>query len=174
MKALSIKQPWAELIVSGKKDIENRNWSTKLRENILIHASKSFDKDGLKWVQDNMGLLLDKTEKDFDKGGFVGIVKISDCVSESKSKWFFGEYGRHPDYAYGIDWVIVGGESGNKARRMDLEWVRNIRNQCQEAGVKFFFKQFGSVLAGELGLTKTGHDINEPNFPREFKIRETL
>jgi hypothetical protein len=93
VKALSIKQPWAELIVSGKKDIENRNWSTKLRENILIHASKSFDKDGLKWVQDNMGLLLDKTEKDFDKGGFVGIVKISDCVSESKSKWFFGEYG---------------------------------------------------------------------------------
>lgn len=82
------------------------------------------------------------------------------------------EYGRHPDYAFGIDWVIVGGESGNKARRMDLDWVRNIRNQCQQAEVKFFFKQFGSVLAKELGLTKTGHDFNEPNFPEEFKIRE--
>jgi hypothetical protein len=93
LKAISIKQPWAELIVSGIKDIENRSWPTKLREKILIHASKSFDKDGLKWVQDNMGLLLDKTEKDFDKGGFVGIAKISDCVTESKSKWFFGEYG---------------------------------------------------------------------------------
>lgn len=44
-----------------------------------------------------------------------------------------------------IDWVIVGGESGPKARPMDPEWVRGIRNQCLDASVPFFFKQWGGV-----------------------------
>jgi len=43
----------------------------------------------------------------------------------------------------GIDWVIVGGESGSDARPMHPEWVRSIREQCQEAMVPFFFKQWG-------------------------------
>jgi protein gp37 len=43
----------------------------------------------------------------------------------------------------GIDWVIVGGESGQKHRQMKLEWAENIRDQCQNAGVAFFFKQVG-------------------------------
>ena len=42
-----------------------------------------------------------------------------------------------------IDWVIVGGESGKQARPMHPEWVRSIRDQCQAAKVKFFFKQWG-------------------------------
>ncbi|MEW6499074.1 MAG: DUF5131 family protein, partial [Cyanobacteriota bacterium] len=43
----------------------------------------------------------------------------------------------------GIDWVIVGGESGLKHRPMQVEWVQSIHNQCKAAGVAFFFKQFG-------------------------------
>jgi protein gp37 len=42
-----------------------------------------------------------------------------------------------------IHWVIVGGESGTRARPMDGAWVRSLRDQCLEAGVKFFFKQWG-------------------------------
>ena len=42
-----------------------------------------------------------------------------------------------------IQWVIVGGESGPKARPMKLEWVENIRQQCEDQGVQFFFKQWG-------------------------------
>lgn len=42
-----------------------------------------------------------------------------------------------------IHWVIVGGESGKNARPMDIEWVRNIRHQCEDAGAAFFFKQWG-------------------------------
>ena len=42
-----------------------------------------------------------------------------------------------------IDWVIVGGESGHKARPIKKEWVVDIRNQCQAVGVPFFFKQWG-------------------------------
>lgn len=43
----------------------------------------------------------------------------------------------------GIHWVIVGGESGHKARPMQPEWVENVRRQCEAAGVAFFFKQWG-------------------------------
>ena len=43
----------------------------------------------------------------------------------------------------GIHWVIVGGESGPKARPMQLEWVENVRQQCEDQGVQFFFKQWG-------------------------------
>lgn len=45
----------------------------------------------------------------------------------------------------GIDWVIVGGESGPKARPMKKEWVTSIHRQCREAAVPFFFKQWGGV-----------------------------
>jgi protein gp37 len=45
----------------------------------------------------------------------------------------------------GIDWVIAGGESGPKARPMEESWVTDIRDQCHEAGVPFFFKQWGGV-----------------------------
>ena len=43
----------------------------------------------------------------------------------------------------GIQWVIVGGESGHRARPMDISWARDIRDQCLDAGVPFFFKQWG-------------------------------
>lgn len=44
---------------------------------------------------------------------------------------------------YRVDWVIVGGESGQNARPMNPDWARSLRDQCQAAGVPFFFKQFG-------------------------------
>lgn len=53
---------------------------------------------------------------------------------------------------YGIDWVIVGGESGNQARPMKKEWVLNIKRQCEEQGVPFFFKQWGTW--GEDGIKR--------------------
>jgi protein gp37 len=48
----------------------------------------------------------------------------------------------------GIDWVIVGGESGPNARPMHPDWVRSIRDQCVAAGVPFFFKQWGEWVPG--------------------------
>jgi hypothetical protein len=41
-------------------------------------------------------------------------------------------------------WIIVGGESGPKARPFDVAWARSVRNQCRAAGVPFFMKQYGS------------------------------
>jgi protein gp37 len=56
----------------------------------------------------------------------------------------------------GINWVIVGGESGPGARPMDPAWVRNIRDQCASAGVPFFFKQWGGVHKRETGRRLDG------------------
>ena len=50
-----------------------------------------------------------------------------------------------------IDWVIVGGESGPGARPMDREWVIDLRDQCLDAGVAFFFKQWGGVRKKKAG-----------------------
>jgi protein gp37 len=56
----------------------------------------------------------------------------------------------------GIDWVIVGGESGPGARPMNPEWVRSVRDQCLRAGVGFFFKQWGGVNKKKAGRTLDG------------------
>jgi protein gp37 len=62
----------------------------------------------------------------------------------------------------GINWVIVGGESGPKARPMDTDWVREIRDQCLAVRVPFFFKQWGGTRkkkAGRLLDGRTWDDI---------------
>jgi protein gp37 len=51
----------------------------------------------------------------------------------------------------GIDWVIVGGESGPGARPMNSEWAVDIRNQCLDADIPFFFKQWGGVNKKKTG-----------------------
>jgi protein gp37 len=60
----------------------------------------------------------------------------------------------------GIGWVIVGGESGHGARSLDPAWVRSLRDQCQEVGVPFFFKQWGGRFKKRNGRDLDGriHD----------------
>lgn len=61
-----------------------------------------------------------------------------------------------------IDWVIVGGESGPKARPMEVEWVTSIRDQCVSSGVPFFFKQWGTYSRDgvRLGKKATGRILD--------------
>lgn len=66
------------------------------------------------------------------------------------------------DGARMIDWVIVGGESGGKARLTNPHWVRQLRDQCAEAGVAFFFKQWGEHAPFELK--------QPPVNPRKFYV----
>ena len=61
----------------------------------------------------------------------------------------------------GINWVIVGGESGPGARPMAKAWVVAVRNQCKRAKVPFFFKQWGGVRKAETGRTLDGKTHNE-------------
>ncbi len=70
-----------------------------------------------------------------------------------------GELGHLP--LDGIDWVIVGGESGPRARAMKPEWVRSIRQQCEMAGVAFYFKQWGGTRKHRNGRELDGREYSE-------------
>lgn len=56
----------------------------------------------------------------------------------------------------GVDWVIVGGESGRTPRTIEEAWVRDVRDQCGEAGVAFFFKQWGGTNKKKAGRVLDG------------------
>lgn len=103
MKAISIRQPWAWLILHAGKDIENRDWHTNFRGRILVHASKGMTRDEYEDALDTAhaisrthpfpsGLTMPAFE-DMPRGGIVGSVEIVDCVADSASPWFFGRYG---------------------------------------------------------------------------------
>lgn len=64
----------------------------------------------------------------------------------------------------GIDWVIVGGESGHNARPMHPDWARSIRDQCKAANVSFFFKQWGEWWPHEQGQWTGGPSV-DPDVP---------
>lgn len=72
----------------------------------------------------------------------------------------------------GIDWVIVGGESGPKARPIKPEWVRDLRDQCIEQGVAFFFKQWGGVIKSRTGRELDGRTWDE--YPRHLTFPPRL
>lgn len=61
----------------------------------------------------------------------------------------------------GIGWAIAGGESGPRARPMRQEWVREIRDQCQRAGIPFFFKQWGGISKKRTGRLLDGRTYDE-------------
>lgn len=76
--------------------------------------------------------------------------------------WNYGNF--DPDFDVEIDWVIAGGESGHHARPMHPDWVRGIRDQCQSAGVPFFFKQ------GSSDNWDSFKDFN--SFPKDLQKRD--
>lgn len=72
----------------------------------------------------------------------------------------------------GIDWVIVGGESGRKARPIKKEWVVEIRDKCKTHEIPFFFKQWGGTNKKAAGRLLEGREYNEIHFnlPRKLKF----
>lgn len=95
MKALSVRQPWAWLIVHGHKPVENRNWRTKHRGLTAIHASKGMTNEEYEYglaIAASQGVTIPDKHA-LERGGFVGTVVITDCVTECDSPYFFGKYG---------------------------------------------------------------------------------
>jgi hypothetical protein len=83
IKSLSIKQPYPHHIFNDGKDVENRDWATRGRGWVIVHAgvSKSeLDKE-------------DDLHQALPRGGVVGMTRIVDCVVAMESRWFFGKYG---------------------------------------------------------------------------------
>lgn len=101
--ALSIRQPWAWLILHAGKDVENRSWWTRVHGRILIHASKGMTldewTDGFAAARSVLGdnpRAIDLTfpaAAQLQRGGIVGEAEIVDCVTLSRSPWFVGPYG---------------------------------------------------------------------------------
>ena len=95
MKVLSVKQPWAALLVNGIKDIENRTRRTTFRGRILIHASKAqwsgFIADFLTEEQAKAVCEAKIEDSDFRKslvrGMIIGSIEIYDCVKNDSSIW---------------------------------------------------------------------------------------
>ena len=94
MKAISIRQPWAWLIVNGYKDVENRTWYTSHRGPLLICASKALDPCFDEIRRDVLAQGVEFPDaQHIERGGVVGQVTVADCVTESSSEWFNGPYG---------------------------------------------------------------------------------
>jgi ASCH domain len=85
LKILSIRQPWASLIVSGAKDVENRTWPTRYRGLVLIHASLQADAPTSEDIERRFGVRL---PSDLPLGGIVGMTEIVDCVRPHTSRWY--------------------------------------------------------------------------------------
>ena len=76
MKVLTIKQPWATLIMQGDKRFEFRSWQTKYRGDLLIHAGRGIDKEAMKRLEKYI-------PEDIPTGKILGKVKLVDCVKMS-------------------------------------------------------------------------------------------
>jgi len=80
LRALTVRQPWASLIVTGRKNVENRSWNTRYRGPLVIHAGLGIDKDGL---TAHKSLLPDEVPH----GCVLGVVDLLNVVRDSKSAW---------------------------------------------------------------------------------------
>ena len=117
VKIISVRQPWAWLIVAGHKDIENRTWRTSYRGRLLIHASLATEPEDFpmqrQWIEP-CGLVI---PEDLPRGAIVGAATLShvDCGNgyqgdglACSSPWFEGPYGFHMadavEFAEPIPW----------------------------------------------------------------------
>lgn len=93
MKALSIRQPWAWLIVNGHKAVENRRWKSAYKGPLAIHAGKKFDRLGYNFVRSCFPDIAMPDPEAFERGGIVGMAEMTGCVTCSDDRFFAGPYG---------------------------------------------------------------------------------
>lgn len=91
MKALSIRQPWAYLIVAGIKPVENRTWLTHYRGPLTIHAGVRPASETIERIEQHYGIKIPREQLQF--GGIVGTAELTGIVMSSSSPYFEGPYG---------------------------------------------------------------------------------
>lgn len=89
-KALSVRQPYAWLIVAGHKAIENRTWNTHYRGPLLIHAAKKPHEHDAADILKRYGV---RVPADLTTGAVIGVVELVDVVTSHDSPWFSGPFG---------------------------------------------------------------------------------
>ncbi len=99
MRTLSIRQPWAWLIVHGHKPVENRDWRTDYRGQILVHAGKTMARRYYDSVANQLRTAIGDSApqlppfEQLERGGIVGVATITDCVQHHPSPYFTGPWG---------------------------------------------------------------------------------
>lgn len=125
---LSVRQPWAWLIAHGWKNVENRDWATKVRGPVLIHAAKGMTRT--EWFACTLFIRgfapslikLMPAPEELERGGIVGRATILNCVTHHTSEWFQGPYGFVLDDAQPLPFVPCKGRLGFWTRtRMEPE-----------------------------------------------------
>lgn len=118
MKALSVRQPWAWLIVNGFKDIENRDWKwmPHYRGELYIHASqgctKSEYREAVQFAHSIDPSIPVPPLEALERGGLVGKVFMEGAVERSSSPWFVGRIGLVLSEPKAIDFIQYKGQLG--------------------------------------------------------------
>jgi hypothetical protein len=102
LKALTVRQPWASLIVAGIKDVENRSKPTRFRGRLAIHSSLRVNQQAM----EEFGHLIDPCPP---LGAVIGSVDLIDCVADSRSEW--AEEGYH-------HWILTNPHRLKRSRPM--------------------------------------------------------
>lgn len=104
MRALSIRQPWAWLIIAGFKPVENRSQASQIRGGFLIHAGRAMDDEAHAALMAGRHPVTGEPSKlrlvyppvrgeSFKLGGFVGVAELTGSVTRHESEWFTGPHG---------------------------------------------------------------------------------
>lgn len=132
--ALSVRQPWAWCILNAGKDIENRDWGTRMRGPIALHASSGLTRAEFEHCLSTIHAISEQCPfppgltmpsiKELQRGGIVGVVEIVDSVQHSESPWFFGKHGFRLANPRPVEFVPVKGALGFFDWRKNLEGSR--------------------------------------------------
>ena len=143
---------------------DNLDWLllTKRPENVTEFIERESGINYNRWFQQNKHVAIGtsiENQAAFDKR-IKALVDIPTWTNFLSVEPLLGEVDLYLNY-YQIDWVIVGGESGPNARPMSEDWVRSVRNQCQQTGTAFFFKQWGGANKKAAGRILDGQEWSQ-------------
>ncbi len=128
MKVLSIKQPWASLIVNGYKEYEFRSWKTKFRGDILIHASLGVETDVIN--------SFNEYNLDYPTGVIIGRCTITDCVEVS---------GEFEDNLILKNELVYGLSKGRASYGFKLDNIKKFNNPITAKGQLGFWNYEGEL-----------------------------
>ncbi len=150
---------WAAFWAAGVHDRTGLDVSSSPLSNVWLGVSV----ENQKWADVRIPVLLDTPAA-------VRFLSCEPLLGPVDLAWREDGPDGEASFPAGIDWVIVGGESGPGARPMHPDWARSLRDQCQNAGVPFFMKQTGTVLARQWGIGGNGADqtVWPEHFPQEY------
>ena len=136
---------------------------TKRPENISLRLPMSWDNG---WANVWLGISIE-SYKHSKRGDILANIpaKVKFISAEPLIEWIFMPH----ILGDRIDWVIVGGESGPGCRPMNLEWARDIRDDCKQFGVAFFMKQLGGHPDRREDIDQFPEDLRIQEFPNGFK-----